>query len=260
MKLRLIRHATVLLTYGGQRILIDPMLSSAGMNHPIPTRGVGKDQRNPTAELPMDAIELQALVNSLDAVLLTHTHDDHWDDAAKALLPKDISVLCQVEDADGLRKHGYENIVPIASNARWSTMEINRTPAHHGGFIIRRKMGVTSGFILQAQGEPTLYIPGDTIWCKPVKDALQKFKPDAVILYAGAAQLPFGRSITMNAQDITKVCHTAPSASIIAVHMEAINHCLLTREALRQRLKEKGLDTRVQIPKDGETMDFQTMP
>jgi hypothetical protein len=33
-----------------------------------------------------------------------------------------------------------------------------------------------------------LYIAGDTIFCKEVKDALDNYKPDIVVVNAGAAQ------------------------------------------------------------------------
>jgi hypothetical protein len=37
--------------------------------------------------------------------------------------------------------------------------------------------------------------------------------------------------------------------------MEAINHCLLTRDELRGELKREGLAQRVEIPADGETLE-----
>lgn len=56
----------------------------------------------------------------------------------------------------------------------------------------------------------------------------------------------------MNEQDIVELCRYAPAASVIAVHMEAINHCLLTREQLAGRLEQEGLLEQVRIPGDGE--------
>jgi hypothetical protein len=41
----------------------------------------------------------------------------------------------------------------------------------------------------------------------------------------------------------------------VAVHMEAINHCLLTRDELREKLQSEGLLGRVEIPADGETLE-----
>jgi hypothetical protein len=54
---------------------------------------------------------------------------------------------------------------------------------------------------------------------------------------------------------VARVCRAAPEARVIAVHMEAINHCLLTRAELAGALDEQGLKDRVEIPADGETLE-----
>ena len=38
---------------------------------------------------------------------------------------------------------------------------------------------------------------------------------------------------------------------MVAVHLEAINHCLETRADLHQRLRAEGLRSRVTVPEDG---------
>ena len=60
----------------------------------------------------------------------------------------------------------------------------------------------------------------------------------------------------MNAEDVLRVCKERPTAKVIAIHMEAINHCLLTRTALKSRLEQIGVIPQVQIPNDGEVLSF----
>jgi len=55
----------------------------------------------------------------------------------------------------------------------------------------------------------------------------------------------------MGVSDIAKVSKAAPKAKIMAVHMDTINHCLLTRSKLRKALDETGLKG-ILIPQDGE--------
>ena len=43
----------------------------------------------------------------------------------------------------------------------------------------------------------------------------------------------------------------APDARVVAVHMEAINHCLLTRADLHQRVHEEHLHDHVTVLEDG---------
>ena len=47
-----------------------------------------------------------------------------------------------------------------------------------------------------------------------------------------------------------------PQANIVAIHMEAINHCLLTRSALREYVEANQVSDAVSIPQDGETVIF----
>lgn len=42
----------------------------------------------------------------------------------------------------------------------------------------------------------------------------------------------------------------------MATHMEAINHCLLTRHALREYVDANLIGDAVSIPEDGETVIF----
>jgi hypothetical protein len=56
----------------------------------------------------------------------------------------------------------------------------------------------------------------------------------------------------MGVADVVQVCHAAPDAIVVAVHMEAVNHCVLSRAGLRAGLDRAALTSRVQIPRDGE--------
>jgi hypothetical protein len=58
----------------------------------------------------------------------------------------------------------------------------------------------------------------------------------------------------MEADDVIAVCSAAPAARVVAVHMEAINHCLELRSDLAERLQAAGLAERVAIPADGEVV------
>jgi len=55
----------------------------------------------------------------------------------------------------------------------------------------------------------------------------------------------------MTAEDVVAVARHAPWARVVAVHLEAINHCLETRADLHQRLRGEGLADRVTVPDDG---------
>jgi len=108
-------------------------------------------------------------------------------------------------------------------------------------------MGPVSGFVLE--GDETLYLAGDTVWYEPVAETLARFEPDAVVLNGGAARFNEGEPITMGVDDVAAV-REATDAAIAVVHMEAINHCLLSREELRSETED------VLVPEDGEEIEL----
>ncbi len=249
MRLRLIRHATLLVDLAGRRLLVDPMLDPAGARPPV--AGSPNDRRNPLVELPEPA---EVVVSNLDGVLVTHLHSDHLDETAVDLVPDDVPLLCQPPDEGVLRDRGFADVRPVEESLDWDGIDVARTAGRHGTGEVGEAMGPVSGFVLGAPDEPVLYVAGDTIWCEEVLGALDRHRPDTVVVNAGGARFSEGDPITMTADDVVAVARHAPGARIVAVHLEAINHCLDTRADLHQRIRDEGLEDRVTIPEDGSAV------
>ena len=252
MKLRLIRHATLLVDYNGQRFVVDPMLDDAEARPAI--ENSPNPRMNPLVPLPLPAEEALAGVNG---VLITHTHSDHWDTTAAQLLVKQLPLFTQPEDQARFHAQGFSNLQPVHGLLYWKGIEIRRTGGQHGTGEIGKAMAPVSGFVLQAAGEPTLYIAGDTIFCHEVLGPLREFRPDVVVVNSGAARFLEGDPITMTADDVVKTCENAQQAQVVAVHMESINHCLLTRADLAFQLEAARVIGQVAIPGDGEWVDVR---
>jgi len=250
MEVQLLRHATLLVTFGSRRLLVDPMLSPKEAMDPV--GNAGDDRRIPLVDLPLDDAALTDLLATVDAVIVTHTHRDHWDARAAELLRRDLPLFCQPSDTAIFTSAGFTAVTPVEETASWAGIAMARTGGQHGTGEIGQRMGLVSGFVLRAAGEPSLYIAGDTIWCQEATDALATHQPDVAVLNTGAAQFLVGGPITMAPGDVIAVLQAAPNLRAIAVHLEAINHCRLSRAALRAALEEAGLADRVQIPADGE--------
>ena len=180
------------------------------------------------------------MVGGLSAVLVTHLHRDHLDETAIRLLPKDLPVFCQPEDADALRGHGFADVRPVGDSLDWDGIRITRTGARHGTGEIAEALAPVSGFVLEAPGEPVLYVAGDSIWCDEVAAALDRHRPAVAVVNAGGARFLEGDPIVMTDDDVVAVARHAPDARVVAVHLEAINHCLQTRADLHQRLHDEG--------------------
>jgi L-ascorbate metabolism protein UlaG (beta-lactamase superfamily) len=244
--LTLIRNATLLVRIAGLRLLVDPQLDPAGARPAVP--GTPNPRPNPLVGLPEPP---QALVTGLDAVLVTHLHQDHFDDTARRLLPADRPILCQTEDAERLRGDGFADVRPVVGELSLGELRIARTGGRHGTGEIAEAMAPVSGYVLRAPGEPVLYIAGDTIFGDDVRDALARHAPDVIVVNASAARFLEGDPIVMDADDVVAVAREAPGAHVVAVHLEAIAHATETRADLRARLQAEGLTDRVAVPEDG---------
>jgi len=251
MRLRLIRHATLVIEYGGHKLLVDPMLSDAGAMPPI--ENSPNPRNNPLVPLPMPIAEV---LNGISAVLVTHTHRDHWDAAAATAVPKQLPLFCQPEDHEKFLKQGFINTTTVNDQLEWQGITIIRTGGQHGTGAIGRAMAPVSGFVLSNAAEPSLYIAGDTIWCEEVGAAIRSNEPEVIVVNTGGARFLEGDPITMTADDVLQTARLAGNGKIIAVHMEAINHCLLTRADLAFKVEAARLTERIVIPDDGEWLSF----
>jgi L-ascorbate metabolism protein UlaG (beta-lactamase superfamily) len=237
MKITLVRHATLLLELDGRRLLVDPQLDDQGARPPIDN--TPNPRRNPLVPLPVPA---EDVVRGLDAVVVTHLHRDHLDETAERLLPRDVPVLCQPEDEERLRQLGLQ-ARPVDAAVEWDGLAIHRTGGRHGTGRIAERLAPVSGFVL---GD--LYVAGDTVWCREVADALERHRPAVAVVNAGGARFLEGDPIVMTAADVREVAARVPV--VVAVHLEAINHCVLTRAELRAAAPG------VLVPEDGETISL----
>lgn len=247
MDLRLIRNATLRLTYAGVELLVDPMLGVVGSIRPM----AGVQKRNPTVELPCSIGEV---LDGVEGVLVSHLHPDHLDDAALGLLPRHLPVLGAPSTHAGLVESGFEDVVELAAPIRWRGLTITPTIGHHGSGDVLARMGEVIGVVLAADGEPTIYWAGDTILYPPVLEAIDSVRPDVIVTHSGGAAAG-GVNIIMDAADTLDVARAAPWATVIAVHFEAIAHCFATRAELRAAADDAGVSAkRLLIPADGETI------
>lgn len=260
VQIQQIRNATLKLEYAGRTFLVDPMLGARGA-YPGFKGTYNQHLRNPLVELPMPAAEV---MRGVDAVVVTHTHLDHWDGGEHAFVPKDLPIFVQHQaDAEQVRGQGYRDVRVIEGSAEFEGVRLTRTGGQHGTDAmfavepVAGLLGQAMGVVFQAPGAATVYVVGDTTWHGEVEQALAAFKPDVVVLNTGDARvLGFTGSIIMGRDDVLRAARAAPGAAIVATHMDAINHMTLSREVLRDHVRQNGLEDRVRVPADGETMAF----
>lgn len=260
VQIQQIRNATAKIRYAGKTFLLDPYLAKKGA-HPGFPGTFNSQRRNPLVELPMPVKEL---MKGVDAVIVSHTHLDHWDGGDHQFIPKNIPLFVQDEtDAKLIRGQGYTNVRILEGDTVFEGVQLTRTGGQHGTDEMYSKkplaeaLGEAMGIVFQSAGAKTIYVVGDTVWRSDVEQTLAKFKPDVIILNAGDARMVgYTGSIIMGKDDVRHAAQAAPNATIVASHMDAINHMTLSRKELREHIQQHGIQDRVRIPADGEILKF----
>lgn len=261
VKYQHIRNATGKLTYGGVTFLIDPMLAEKGRYPGFPDC-FNPELRNPTVELPMSADEILA---GVDAIVVSHTHLDHWDEVAQKLVRKDIPLFVQDEkDAADIRAEGFTDVRVMNPSAMFGGVTLTYVEGTHGTLeqydepAAAAGLGETMGMIFSAKGEKTLYVMGDTVWTPRVTKTLYNAKPGIIVMNTGYAKvLRFNDSIIMGTADVAKAARLAPDAEIVTVHMDSISHCTVSKKNMREFVKQAELENHVHVPEDGTTLEFK---
>jgi L-ascorbate metabolism protein UlaG (beta-lactamase superfamily) len=251
MQIQQIRNATMRVTYAGKVLLTDPYLAD---KHSLPTY-TGRSP-NPLVDLPFPS---QEVIAGVDAAIISHLHSDHFDPAAATQLSPNLKIFCQPNDDATLIEKGFRDVNPVEETLTWQGIKITRIKGQHGSGKVLELMGKTSGFIFEAENEPTLYWVGDTVWTEPVAEAIEHHQPDLIITHScGAVWTAQQVLILMDAEQTIAVCRAAPNSVVIASHMEALDHATVSRAALRIYADKNGIGPeRLLIPADGERLNLR---
>ena len=257
MKITQLRNATVLVEFGANKILVDPMLAPKGALPPL--KLFGERVRNPVVDLPPLSGELLA---SVTHCLITHCqkgHFDHLDRAAKRWLrDRQIPVICTPHDEAHLRQRGL-NVAPLAVGHHepqpFFDGRICTVACRHGRGLVGLMMEHGVGYFIEMPGEPSLYLSGDTILTPEVLDFLARHQPDVCLVPAGGAKFDFGHEIIMDAQEVIAFAQAAAGV-VVANHLEALSHCPVRRADLLALASRAGLGGRLLVPADGQCYEW----
>jgi L-ascorbate metabolism protein UlaG (beta-lactamase superfamily) len=251
MHLQLIRNATLRLGYAGHTILIDPDLAD---KHSRPSF-TGRSP-NPMVDLPLPLAEI---VGGIDLLIVSHLHRDHFD--AVESIPATLPVLCQPGDQARIAERGFTHVTPVADTLEWGGVRLTRTAGQHGTGEVGRTMGAVAGFVFAAAGAPTIYWAGDTVLYDEIYAVIERYQPNIIITHSCGARWPDAAGerqlIVMDAAQTIAVAQAAPNSTLIATHMEALDHATVSRAELRAAAGAAGIPaTRLLIPADGAELRF----
>jgi L-ascorbate metabolism protein UlaG (beta-lactamase superfamily) len=227
---------TIILEIGGLRLMTDPTLDPAGEQFMINDKPAYHKTEGPaTTE-----------IGKIDVVLLSHDqHGDNLDHAGRELLNQVDKTLTTKIGAERLGGNAI-GLAPWESITLNEEVVITGTPARHGPAGSEKLTGDVTGFIVTAAGIQ-IYITGDTVFYDGVKEVAERFKPQYVFIFAGAAKPRGPFNVTMGTNDAIDTAFAFPDATIIPVHFEGWSHYTETGEMLQQSFNALSIGGQLRI-------------
>ena len=242
---------TILLEFGGMRLLTDPTFDPAGGAYSTPVYTLHKTTG--------PALDPEAL-GRIDAVLLSHDHHvDNLDRSGRAFLSRASRILTTPAADDRLGSPAiglmpWQSVDLRAPDGR--ILRVTGTPARHGPADGDR--GPVTGFVLAFTNAPedAVYVSGDTVWYAGVAEVSRRFSVRVAVLFLGAARVrEVGPAhLTMTADEAVLAARTFAGAAILPLHYEGWEHFSETREQSAAAFRAAGLEHRVRWMEAGQPM------
>lgn len=227
MKITYFGHSCLYVEQDGKRVIIDPFLSG-----------------NPQSGVSPEEIEV-------DAVLLTHGHDDHFGDTIEIAKRNGCPVVAVFELAmycakEGVQAHGMN----IGGAYNFDGFRVKFTQAFHGNSYRVGDQYLYAGQpagILLTMGGTTLYHAGDTSLFSDMK-MIGDMNDIAV------AALPIGDNFTMGPEDAAVAAQWLNAKRVIPVHYDTFPPIRQDAQRFASMLEERGIVCHVLKSKESVTI------
>lgn len=198
-------HATLQLEWGGVRLVSDPVNSSRVKVAP---------------RLFEEPILSDA--PAVDAVLLSHAHMDHMDNATlERLAPTRLYLPAGSERflSEAVRARHEVQPVQIGEPFRLGDLELTPVTARHGGWRYPWQQGLFAcGYVIR-HGDEALYLTGDTALGEHFEAIRSKYSPRYAVLPIGAYSPEwFLRSRHLNPEEALQAAQALGAEFVIPYH------------------------------------------
>ena len=256
--------ATVIISYGGFKILTDPNFLHAG-DHVHLGYGLTSER------LTDPAMEIEDLPD-LDFVLLSHLHGDHFDRVAEAKLTRTVPIITTGHAAQYLEGKAFrpplaldtwEDVTIRKSNGAWA--RVTAMPGTHAPGPLRKVLPPVMGSMIEfgyagdEQGGPRLrmYVSGDTLIHPELREIPERYPEiDLALLHLGGTRV-LGIMVTMDAKQGVEAMRIIDPKAAIPIHYNDYAVFKSPLEDFKQAANEAGFGDRIHYLAHGETHEFE---
>ena len=248
--------ATTVLRFGRYTLLTDPNFLHRGQRAKL---GYGLSSRRMTD--PAMAI---GDLPSLDAVLLSHLHGDHFDDVARRELDRSLPVLTTPSAARKLHGWGFGSSVGLPTWESYALgddaerVRVTAMPGRHGPALLHRALPPVMGSIvdLERHGRRSLrvYITGDTLNVSELREVRDHYPDvDVMVAHLGGTRIG-GVLVTMDAVQGADLVELMRPGAVVPVHYDDYGVFRSPLSHFTDEMRRRGLlDARVRLVARGET-------
>jgi L-ascorbate metabolism protein UlaG (beta-lactamase superfamily) len=243
VRIETIGGPTVVLDYGGLRLVTDPTFDEPGE---YPGRsGYSLVKTAPPSRQPDE-------VGEIDVVLLSHDqHPDNLDRSGRELLRRANRVLSTASAVE--RLGDLVAVAPTWGNLEIETadgrnVEVTAVPAQHGPDGSEPLVGEVIGFVLRGDNLPSIYVSGDNASLRVVEEIADRAgKIDVAILHAGGASTPLipGEYLTLTSADAVRATEILGATRVLVVHTDSWRHFTEGADDVRKAFAQAGLSDRL---------------
>ena len=231
---------TVLLEFGGWRLLTDPTFDPPGGHYRFGW-GTASDKLAGPAVAASD-------LGPIDAVLLSHDHhDDNLDAEGREVLGRAGQVVTTVAGARRLSNGAVglgEYETTTLDQPGKPAITVTGTPCRHGPPLSKPIVGEVTGFALAWEGQRNgeLWISGDTVLYDGVRTVADHLNVGTAILHMGGVRFPVSGPLryTMTGAEAVELCALLRPATVIPVHYEGWKHFREGAAAVREAFARDG--------------------
>ncbi|MEP6479107.1 MAG: MBL fold metallo-hydrolase [Rhodoglobus sp.] len=218
---------TVLLEYGGLRIVTDPTFDAP--------RSYPDDHDKPLVKTTGPGVA-RADLGPIDLILLSHhEHEDNLDFEGLELIATGIPTVSTMKAGSDLFGGSVIGLDAWESH-EVGDVTITAVPALHGPPGAEKLLGPVIGFVLQAPGEASVYVSGDNASLSLVEQIASAFGHiDIALLFAGAARTArIDAPLTLTSRDAVLAAGILGANRVVGLHTEDWEHFSENRAQLEE--------------------------